>query len=60
VTELGDEYKSVERHRLMQDERHERHWKKWGPYVSERQWVSLDHLNIVMVLILTVFSGHRA
>lgn len=40
ITELGDEYKNVERHRLLQDERHERHWKRWGPYLSERQWVS--------------------
>lgn len=23
----------------MQDERRERHWKRWGPYLSERQWV---------------------
>lgn len=40
VTRLQSEYQSVERYRLLQDERKERHWKKWGPYLSERQWVS--------------------
>jgi hypothetical protein len=24
--------------RLLEDNRHERFWKFWGPYVSERQW----------------------
>ena len=24
--------------RLAQDDRRERHWKRWGPYLSERQW----------------------
>jgi hypothetical protein len=40
ITQLKSEYQSVERHRLLQDERKERHWKRWGPYLSERQWVS--------------------
>ena len=39
ITQLESEYESVERHRLVQDERRERHWKRWGPYLSERQWV---------------------
>ena len=39
VTQLQSEYDGVERHRLLQDERKERHWKRWGPYLSERQWV---------------------
>ena len=37
---LFDEWKSVEETRLDEDERKEKHWKRWGPYVSERQWVS--------------------
>lgn len=41
VTQLQSDYESVERYRLLQDERKERHWKRWGPYLSERQWVSL-------------------
>jgi hypothetical protein len=38
---LGTEYTSVERHRLEQDQRKERHWKRWGPYLSERQWATV-------------------
>jgi len=37
--DLGSAYKSVEHYRLDQDGRRERHWKRWGPYVSDRQWV---------------------
>lgn len=29
---------SEERKRLIENEKRQRHWKKWGPYVSERQW----------------------
>jgi hypothetical protein len=27
-----------EQHRLLEDEKRERNWKRWGPYLSERQW----------------------
>lgn len=37
-----DEIKSVEECRLMEAEEKKRHWKRWGPYLSERQWVSRD------------------
>jgi hypothetical protein len=36
---LGSDYKTVEHYRLDQDGKRERHWKRWGPYVSDRQWV---------------------
>jgi hypothetical protein len=36
---LGIEYKSVEHARLQEDEAKEVYWKRWGPYLSERQWV---------------------
>ena len=36
---LGVEYKGAERHRLEQDDNREKHWKRWGPYLSDRQWV---------------------
>lgn len=36
---LGGHYKGVEKYRLLQDEKKEKHWKRWGPYLSERQWV---------------------
>ncbi|WWC90864.1 uncharacterized protein L201_005801 [Kwoniella dendrophila CBS 6074] len=35
---MGPRYRSVEEHRLDQSDRYEVHWKRWGPYVSERQW----------------------
>ena len=28
----------AEAERLEQDARRERNWKRWGPYLSERQW----------------------
>jgi hypothetical protein len=28
----------AERHRLDEQERRERNWTRWGPYLSERQW----------------------
>lgn len=37
-----DKWKSVEEQRLDEDERREKHWKRWGPYLSERQWVRYD------------------
>jgi hypothetical protein len=37
---LGAQYKGVEKYRLEQDQKRDRHWKRFGPYVSDRQWVS--------------------
>src|ERR1700719_5222111 len=28
----------AERNRLLESNRRERHWKRWGPYLSERSW----------------------
>lgn len=36
---LAGDYDGAERFRLLEDEKRERHWKKWGPYLSDRQWV---------------------
>jgi hypothetical protein len=33
-----DSTASAEAERLEQDTRRERNWKRWGPYLSERQW----------------------
>jgi len=41
VDKLGHRYIGVEKHRLQQDEKRERHWKRWGPYTSERQWATV-------------------
>jgi len=38
---LGEEYRGAERYRLIQDDKKEKHWKRWGPYLSDRQWVGL-------------------
>jgi hypothetical protein len=42
VQQLAGDYRGAERYRLLQDEKRELHWKKWGPYLSDRQWVRLD------------------
>lgn len=38
---LGVDYHGVEKYRLLQDENRERHWKRWGPYLSDRQWATV-------------------
>ncbi|THH00906.1 hypothetical protein EW026_g1701 [Hermanssonia centrifuga] len=38
VDQVGTEYHGAERHRLVQDDKRELHWKRWGPYLSDRQW----------------------
>jgi hypothetical protein len=35
---LTDTERIAEFVRLDEDTRRERHWKRWGPYLSERQW----------------------
>ncbi|KAI0321072.1 Six-hairpin glycosidase-like protein [Amylostereum chailletii] len=39
--QLGADYEGVERHRLEQDATRDRHWKRWGPYLSDRQWATV-------------------
>lgn len=34
------EYLSAEEKRLKEDRDRVRYWKKWGPYVAERQWAT--------------------
>lgn len=34
------EYLSVEEKRLKEDREKTKYWKKWGPYVAERQWAT--------------------
>jgi hypothetical protein len=34
------EYLTEEEKRLKEDRKREKYWKKWGPYVSERQWAT--------------------
>ncbi len=32
---------TAEHHRLAEDRAHTRNWKRWGPYLSERQWATV-------------------
>ncbi len=34
----GDQHRGAERDRLIEDELRKKNWKRWGPYLSERQW----------------------
>lgn len=29
---------NIEKQRLLEDKERKKHWKKWGPYLTERQW----------------------
>jgi len=51
---LGADYNGVERYRLEQDDKREKHWKRWGPYLSDRQWVNTPPFPYILALM------HRA
>lgn len=36
----GHEYLTEEEKRLKEDRERTKYWKKWGPYVAERQWAT--------------------
>lgn len=36
----GHEYLTEEEKRLKEDRDRVKYWKKWGPYVAERQWAT--------------------
>jgi hypothetical protein len=36
-----DELAAAESRRLAEDAARERHWKRWGPYLAERQWATV-------------------
>src|SRR5207244_1528453 len=35
---MAEQAKTPEERRLEEDARRERNWKRWGPYLAERQW----------------------
>ena len=37
-TIVGLHSATAEAERLLEDKEREKNWKRWGPYVSERQW----------------------
>jgi hypothetical protein len=36
----GYEVQTEEEKRLKEDRNRKKYWKKWGPYVAERQWAT--------------------
>ncbi len=34
----AERYPTAEHKRLGEEQRRDKHWRRWGPYVSERQW----------------------
>lgn len=47
---LGEKYHGAERFRLDQDVKRDIHWKRWGPYVSDRQWVLFSFSNLFRLI----------
>lgn len=43
IVDGQQEYLCEEEKRLKEDRKRERYWKKWGPYVAERQWATGKH-----------------
>ncbi|EHK46282.1 hypothetical protein TRIATDRAFT_317291 [Trichoderma atroviride IMI 206040] len=41
VVHDGHEYLTEEEKRLKEDRERTKYWKKWGPYVAERQWATV-------------------
>lgn len=40
-TMVGLRTKTAEADRLREDESRKKNWKRWGPYLSERQWATV-------------------
>lgn len=38
MTQKDPDARNAEALRLSEDSRREKNWKRWGPYLSERQW----------------------
>jgi hypothetical protein len=36
----NQEYLCEEEKRLKEDKQRKQYWKRWGPYVAERQWAT--------------------
>lgn len=44
---LGEKYVGAEKYRLDQDAKKNAHWKRWGPYLSDRQWACRFFIHVV-------------
>jgi hypothetical protein len=43
------EYLCEEEKRLKEDRERKKYWKKWGPYVAERQWATGTYSNQIHI-----------
>jgi hypothetical protein len=57
----GHEYLTEEEKRLKEDRDRVKYWKKWGPYVAERQWATgkplsnaIEHVQISAAFTNTI------
>lgn len=46
------EYLTEEEKRLEEDRTRSKYWKKWGPYVSERQWATGEETRFLLLFLL--------
>jgi hypothetical protein len=56
------EYLCDEERRLKEDRERKRYWKKWGPYVAERQWATgifFSYNRLIALAIGVNCSGRR-
>jgi hypothetical protein len=50
VVHDGHEYLTEEEKRLKEDRERTKYWKKWGPYVAERQWATGSFRNVPVAI----------
>ncbi len=51
----GHEFLTEEERRLKEDRERTKYWKKWGPYVAERQWAT-GNIDIPRLVGLTAMG----
>lgn len=52
------EYLTEEEKRLKEDRERTRYWKKWGPYVAERQWSTGSFFSSILLPQLLLSSSY--
>jgi hypothetical protein len=58
VIHNGKQHLTAEEKRLKEDKNKTKYWKRWGPYLSERQWVSLRGFLFADSIANTFLLGH--
>jgi hypothetical protein len=41
LRDVSETHKNAEHARLAEDKKRDKNWKRWGPYLSERQWATV-------------------